>query len=65
MGGPFALDGRRLMEGHNNQPKVDIDDGRGIDEERRPGRNMGGGCLFAWSGESTKKKNNNENMSWP
>ncbi len=34
MGGPFALDGRRLMEGHNNQPKVDIDDGRGIEEER-------------------------------
>ena len=42
MGGPFALDGRRLMEGHNNQPKVDINDGRGIEEERRPGRNMGG-----------------------
>ncbi len=66
MGGPFALDGRRLMEGHNNQPKVDIDDGRGIEEERRPGRNMGGGrCLFAWSGDSTKKKNNNKNTSWP
>ncbi len=41
MGGPFALDSHRLMEGHNNQPKVDIDDGRGIEEER-PGRNMGG-----------------------
>jgi hypothetical protein len=34
MGGPFALDGRRLMEGHNNQPKVDINNGRGIEEER-------------------------------
>ncbi len=34
MGGPFALDGRRLMEGHNNQPKVGIDNGRGIEEER-------------------------------
>ncbi len=65
MGGPFALDGRRLMEGHNNQPKVDIDDGRGIEEERRLGRNMGGGCLFAWSGKSRKKKHNNENTSWP
>ncbi len=43
MGGPFALDGCRLMEGHNNQPKVDINDGRGIEEERRPGQNMGGG----------------------
>jgi hypothetical protein len=66
MGGPFALDGPRLMEGHNNQPKVNINDGRGIEEERRPGRNMGGGgCLFAWSGKSTKKNNNNENTSWP
>jgi hypothetical protein len=45
-----------LMEGHNNQPKVDIDDGRGIEEERQLGRNMGGGCLFAWSGKLTKKK---------
>jgi hypothetical protein len=34
MGGPFALDGRRLMEGHNNQPKVGINNGRGIDEKR-------------------------------
>ncbi len=34
MGGPFALYGRRLMEGHNNQPKVGINDGRGIEEER-------------------------------
>ncbi len=42
MGGPFALDGRSLMEGHNNQPKVDINDGRGIEEERRPGQHMGG-----------------------
>jgi hypothetical protein len=66
MGGPFALDGCRLMEGHNNQPKVGIDYGRGIEEERRLGRNVGGGCcLFAWSGKSTKKKNKNENTSWP
>ncbi len=42
MGGPFALDGRRLMEGHNNQLKVGINDGRGIEEERRPGRNVWG-----------------------
>jgi hypothetical protein len=56
MGGPFALDRRRLMEGHNNQPKVSINNGRGIEEERRPGRSVGGGCLFAWSSKSTKKK---------
>jgi len=27
MGGPLALDGRRLMGGHNNQPKVDGEGG--------------------------------------
>jgi hypothetical protein len=45
MGGPFALDGRRLMEGHNNQPKVGINDGRGIEEERQLGRNVWGGVV--------------------
>jgi hypothetical protein len=45
MGGPFALDCRRLMRGHNNQPKAGIDGGRGIEEERRPGRNMWGGVV--------------------
>jgi hypothetical protein len=33
MGGPLALDSRRLMGGHNNQPKVGIEGGRGIREE--------------------------------
>ncbi len=45
MGGPLALDGCRLMGGHNNQPKVDNDGGRGIEEERGPGRNMWGGVI--------------------
>jgi hypothetical protein len=45
MGRPFALDGCRLMEGHNNQPKVGINDGRGIEEERRPGGNLCGGVV--------------------
>ncbi len=44
MGGPFALDGRRLMGGHNYRPKVGIDSGRGIEEERQPGRNVWGGA---------------------
>ena len=34
MGGPLALDGCRLMGGHNKQPKVGINGGRGIEEER-------------------------------
>jgi hypothetical protein len=42
MGGPLALDGCRLMEGHNNQPKVGIDGGRGIEEEKQLGRNVWG-----------------------
>jgi hypothetical protein len=45
MGGPLALDDRRLMGGHNNQPKVGIDGGRGIEEERRQGRNVWGGVV--------------------
>ena len=45
MGGPLALDGRRLMGGHNNQSKVSIDGGRGIEEERQLGRNMWGGVV--------------------
>jgi hypothetical protein len=45
MGGPLALDGRYLMGGHNNQPKVGIDGGRGIEEERQPGRNLWGGVV--------------------
>ncbi len=31
MGEPFALDCCRLMGGHNNQPKVGINGGRGIE----------------------------------
>jgi hypothetical protein len=54
------------MGGHNNQPKVGINGGRGIEEERRPGRNMFGGCcLFAWNGKLMKKINDNRNMAWP
>jgi hypothetical protein len=56
MGGPFALDGPRLMEGHNNQSKVDINNGRGIEEERRPGRNMGGGVSLCLERRINKEK---------
>ncbi len=42
MGGPLALDGRHLMWGHNNQPKVVVDGEGGVGEETRPGRNVWG-----------------------
>jgi hypothetical protein len=56
MGGPMALDGRRLMGGHNNQPKVGIDGGRGIEEERRPGRNMWGGVVSSLGAANRRRK---------
>ncbi len=55
MGGPLALDGRRLMGEHNNQPKVGIDGGRGIEEERRPGRNVWGGVVSLLGAAKTTK----------
>ncbi len=56
MGGSFALDGRRLMGGHNNQPKVGIDGERGIEEERRPGRNVWGGVVSLLGAANLQRK---------
>ncbi len=56
MGQPFALDGCHLMEGHNNQPKVGIDNGRGIEAERRPGRNMWGGVVSSLGAANQRRK---------
>ncbi len=42
MGRPLALDGRRLMGGHSNQPKVGVNCGGGIGEETQPGKSVGG-----------------------
>ncbi len=56
MGGPLALDGRRLMGGHNNQPKVAINGGRGIEEERRPGQNMWGSVVSLLRAASWRRK---------
>ncbi len=56
MGGPLALDGRRLMWGHNNQPKVGINGGRGIEDERRPGRNVWGGVVSLLGAANQQRK---------
>ena len=58
MGGPLALDGRRLMGGHNNQPKVVVNGAGGVREETRPGRNVWGSlshCLGRRMEASDKK----------
>ena len=66
MGGPLALDGRRLMGGHNNQPKVGISGGRGIEEERQPGQNVWGGRLpVVWGGILIDKKIERWEDPWP
>ena len=56
MGGPWASDGCRLMGGHNNQPKVSINGGRGIEEERRPGRNVWGGVVSLLGAANQRRK---------
>jgi hypothetical protein len=56
MGGPLVLDGRRLMGGHNNQPKVGIDGGKGIEEERRPGKNVWGGVVSSLGAANRRRK---------
>jgi len=52
----MAIDGRCLMGGHNNQPKVSSG-GRGdIGEGARPRRNAcGGHFAFVWGGELSGK----------
>jgi hypothetical protein len=56
MGGPLALDGRHLMGEHNNQPKGGIDGGRGIEEERRPGRNVWGGVVSSLGAANRRRR---------
>ncbi len=48
MGRPLALDGRCLMGGHNNQPKVGVNGGGGIGEETQLGRNVWGGVVSSF-----------------
>jgi hypothetical protein len=64
MGGPLALDGCRLMGGHNNQPKDVVDGEGGVGEETRPGGTCGGRCPIVWGVEWSGKKKK-KNTSWP
>jgi hypothetical protein len=62
MGGAFALDGHTLMEGHNKQPKVGINNERGIEEERQPGRNVWGGVVSLLGAANQQRKTTTTKM---
>jgi hypothetical protein len=56
MGGPLALDGRHLMWGHNNQPKVVINGEGGVGEETGPGRNVWGTLYYCLGHQMERQK---------
>jgi hypothetical protein len=69
MGGPFALDGRCLIVGHNNQPKVGIDGGRGIEDERQLGWDVRGGVVSLLGAANQRRKKTKSKiyrcLRWP
>ncbi len=65
MGGPLALDGRRLMGEKTTNQKSALTVEGALKGKATGEECVGGCCLFAWSGKLTKKKNDNENTSWP
>jgi hypothetical protein len=54
MGRPLALDGRRLMGGHNNQPKIGIKGGGGRWRGDATRAERVGGVLSLCSGRQIK-----------
>ena len=64
MGGPLALDGRRLMGGHNNQPKVVVNGEGGVREETRPGRNVWGSLSHCLGRRMEASDEKNREMGW-
>jgi len=52
----LALDGCRLMGGHNNQPKVVVDGEGGVEEETRPGQNMWGSLSHCLGRRTERQK---------
>ncbi len=64
MGGPLALDGRRLMGGHNNQPKVVVNGEGGVGEETRPGRNVWGSLSHCLERRMEASNEKNREMGW-
>ncbi len=64
MGGPLALDGRRLMWGHNNQPKVVVDSEGGVREEMQPRRNMRWSLSHCLGRQMEASDETNREMGW-
>ncbi len=56
MGGPFALHGHRLMEGHNNQPKVASTMGGVLKRRGDRGGTWGGGVSSLGVANQRRKK---------
>ena len=64
MGGPVALDGRRLMGGHNNQPKVVVNVRGALERRCDRGGTCGGRCPIVWGVEWSGKKKH-PGLRWP
>ena len=65
MGRPLALDGRCLMGGHNNQPKVVIINGeKGVREETRPGQNVWGTVSHCLGHQMEASDKKHREMGW-
>jgi len=58
------LDGRRLMGGLNNQPKVVVNGEGGVREETRPGRNMWGSLTHCLGRRMEVSDEKNREMGW-
>ncbi len=65
-GGTLVLDVRRLAKKSINQPIVSVDNGGGIGEETRPGRNVQGGAVsLLWSSIDGQKLIERWADPWP
>jgi hypothetical protein len=57
------------MGGHNNQPKVSINGGWGIEEERRPGWSVWGGVVSSLGAANQRRKKTTmkirHGLRWP
>ena len=60
----MALDGRRLMRGHNNQLKVVINGEGGVREETQLGRNAWGTLSHCLGRQMEASDEKNREMGW-